>query len=134
MNKDTVIKELSFKAIRSSGAGGQHVNKVSSKVVLSFDVGNSHGLSGREKAQLYKTLASRLTTENILILSCDDSKSQLQNKTKVTARFLEIIATGLFVPKKRKASKPSKSSIRKMKDKKRKRGELKKTRKKPNID
>jgi ribosome-associated protein len=134
VNKETLIKELTYKAIRSSGAGGQHVNKVSSKVVLSFDVANSEGLSGREKTQLYKTLASRLTNDKILLLACDDSKSQLQNKNRVIERFLEIIKAGLFVPKRRIATKPSKASIKRMKDKKRRRGEVKNLRKKPNLD
>lgn len=134
MNKAILTKELNYKAIRSSGAGGQHVNKVSSKIVLSFDVARSEGLSEREKNLLYKNLASRLSNEKILLLACDESKSQLQNKSKVVERFFEMIKAALYVPKKRIASKPSKASITRMKDKKRKRGELKNSRKKPRID
>lgn len=134
MNKETLIKELKYKAIRSSGAGGQHVNKVSSKVVLSFDVSNSKGLSTREKIRLYKNLASRLTKEKILILSCEESKSQTQNKARVIERFLEVITAGLYVPKRRIASKPSKASIKRVKEGKRRRGELKNSRKKPTLD
>lgn len=134
MNKETLLKELNFKAIRSSGAGGQHVNKVSSKVVLSYDIANSEGLSSQEKNRLYKSLASRLTNDKILLLSCEESKSQLQNKTKVIKRFFDMIMAGLFVPKKRLKSKPSKNSIIRMKDKKRKRGDLKKSRRKPDAD
>ena len=134
MNKETLIKELSYKAIRSSGAGGQHVNKVSSKVVLSFDIFNSEGLSNREKSQLYKTIANRLTSEKILLLSCDDSRSQLQNKTKVIQRFFEILKSGLFVAKRRIASKPSKSSIKRVKEKKKRRSDLKNSRRKPSLD
>jgi ribosome-associated protein len=133
MNKEILIKELQFKAIRSSCAGGQHVNKVSSKVVLSFDVAQSKGLTNREKTQLYKTWASRLTQEKILLLACDDNRSQLQNKNKVIERFFELMKLGLFVPKKRLASKPSKASIKRMKDKKKKRGDLKGLRKKPDF-
>tara|TARA_B100000809_G_C15034844_1_gene493387 strand:- start:336 stop:791 length:456 start_codon:yes stop_codon:yes gene_type:complete len=133
MNKENIIKELCFKAIRSSGAGGQHVNKVSSKVVLSFNVTQSKGLSSREKIQLYKTLVSRLTNDKVLILSCDDTRSQLQNKNKVINRFFELIKKGTFIPKKRVDSKPSKTSIKKMKDKKKKRGDLKNLRKKPTL-
>jgi ribosome-associated protein len=131
MNRDIIIKELNFKAIRSSGAGGQHVNKVSSKVVLSFDANESKGLTSREKNQLQKALLSRLTTDNILLLACDDSRSQLQNKNKVVERFFGLIKSALFVPKKRLTSKPSKASIKRMKDKKKNRGELKNSRKKP---
>jgi len=107
------------------------VNKVSSKVVLSFDANESKGLTSREKNQLQKALLSRLTTDNILLLACDDSRSQLQNKNKVVERFFGLIKSALFVPKKRLASKPSKASIKRMKDKKKNRGELKNSRKKP---
>ena len=134
MNKEVLQKELTYKAIRSSGAGGQHVNKVSSKVVLSFDVANSQGLNWREKSLLYKKLASRLTNDKILLLSCDESRSQLQNKNKIVERFFEIIKAGLFVAKRRIASKPSKNSIKRVKDKKNQRGKLKSLRKKPNLD
>ena len=134
MNKEILIKEVTYKAIRSSGAGGQHVNKVSSKVVLSFDVANSEGLSAREKRLLYKSICARLTKENVLLLACDDSKSQVQNKKKVIERFLELIEQGLFVPKRRIASKPSKNSIKRVKENKRKRSDIKKSRKKPGLD
>ena len=134
MNKAVLLKELTFKAIRSSGAGGQHVNKVSSQVVLSFDVSSSTGLNSREKALLYKNIATRLTNDNILILSCDESRSQLQNKTKVIERFFEIIKAGVFVAKRRIAAKPSKNSIKRIKDKKDQRGKLKQSRQKPRLD
>ena len=107
---------------------------MSSKVVLSFDIANSEGLSSQEKNRLYKSLAARLTKDKILLLSCEESKSQLQNKTKVIKRFFDMIMAGLFVPKKRLKSKPSKNSIIRMKDKKRKRGDLKKSRRKPDAD
>lgn len=134
MNKTILLKELTFKAIRSSGAGGQHVNKVSSKVVLSFDLQSSEGISDREKKLLLKNISTRLTSEYILILSCDDSRSQLQNKTKVIQRFFQVLKSGLYVPKKRLAAKPSKSAIKKGKEDKSKRSQLKQLRKKPNMD
>ena len=133
MNKETLINELNFKAIRSSGAGGQHVNKISSKVVLSFEVMQSKGLDSEEKRQLCNSLASRLTLEKVLLLACDETKSQLQNKNRVIERFFELMKTGLFVPKKRLASKPSQASIRRVKDKKKKRGDLKGLRKRPDF-
>jgi len=133
MNKEILINELNFKAIRSSGAGGQHVNKISSKVVLSFDVRHSIGMNSGEKRQLCDSLVSRLTIEKVLLLACDETKSQLQNKNRVIERFFELMKTGLFVPKKRLASKPSKASIRRVKDKKKKRGELKGLRKRPDF-
>ena len=118
MNTETLIKELTFKAIRSSGAGGQHVNKVSSKVVLSFDSLSSPELNEDEKEVLLKNLKTRLTNENILILNCSESRSQHKNKEIAIKRFLELITNGLKVKKPRKKSKPSKASIRKRLEKK----------------
>ncbi|WP_264526281.1 alternative ribosome rescue aminoacyl-tRNA hydrolase ArfB [Flavobacterium sp. N502536] len=134
MDVEKIISELSFKAVRSSGAGGQNVNKVSSKVVLTFDLNSSQALSEDEKLLLQKNIAARLTTENILILNCDEDRSQLKNKDIVVKRFLELIKKGLYVPKVRKATKIPKSVIKKrIKDKKNV-SEIKQSRKKPNLD
>ena len=134
MNPELIKKELKFKAIRSSGAGGQHVNKVSSKVELSFDLINSAALSLEEKELLQKKLKTKLTKEFILIIQCDESRSQHKNKELVIKRFLELIINGLKVPKKRKATKPSKSSIRKRLEKKKKQAFKKVFRRKPNLE
>ena len=134
MDKAILIKELSFKTARSSGAGGQHVNKVSSKVVLSFDLENSAGLNTREKRLLKKALASRLTNDGILNLSCEESKSQHQNKDLVIKRFLSVIKKGLIVPKRRIPTKPTKASKRKKLDEKKRRGQTKALRNKPKLD
>ena len=124
---------MQYKAVRSSGAGGQNVNKVSSKVVLTFDLENSQALSEEEKALLETKLSSRLTSGQILILNCDEDRSQLKNKAIVTKRFLDIITAGFHVPKIRKATKIPKSVIRKrIKDKKNV-SEIKKTRRKPGF-
>ena len=133
MDIETIIQELQFKAIRSSGAGGQHVNKVSSKVVLSFSVENSNGLTSEEKELILKNLKSKLTKESVLILQCDESRSQHQNKEIVIDRFLKLITNGLKVPKKRKATKPSKSSVQKRLDKKKKVAFKKAFRRKPEL-
>ncbi|GGK49017.1 MULTISPECIES: alternative ribosome rescue aminoacyl-tRNA hydrolase ArfB [Flavobacteriaceae] len=133
MNSDNIIQELKFKAVRSSGAGGQHVNKVSSKVELLFDLQNSLCLSDDEKELLIQKLKSKFTKENVLLLSCDESRSQHKNKEIVTKRFLELIKKGLKVPKKRKATKPSKSSIQKRLDKKKKHAYKKAFRRKPKL-
>lgn len=134
MNLETIIHELNFKAIRSSGAGGQHVNKVSSKVELLFDLQNSVSLSDDEKELLSKNLITKLTKENMLLLQCDESRSQHKNKEIVIKRFLELIKKGLKVPKKRKATKPSKSSIQKRLDKKKKQAFKKAFRRKPDVE
>ena len=131
MNKENLIKELKFKAVRSIGAGGQHVNKVSSKVELIFDLLNSMEFSDEEKELLQKNLKTKLTKEVVLLLQCDESRSQHKIKELVIKRFLEIITSGLKVPKKRKATKPSKSSIRKRLEKKKKQAFKKASRQKP---
>lgn len=133
MDVEKIISELGFKAVRSSGAGGQNVNKVSSKVVLSFDLNASQALSEDEKILLKDNLSARLTTENILILNCDEDRSQLKNKEIVIKRFLELIKKGLYVPKVRKATKVPKSVIKKrIKDKKNV-SDLKQSRRKPDF-
>lgn len=133
MDTEKIISELGFKAVRSSGAGGQNVNKVSSKVILSFDLNASQALSQDEKILLKDNLSARLTTENILILNCDEDRSQLKNKEIVIKRFLELIKKGLYVPKVRKATKVPKSVIKKrIKDKKNV-SDLKQSRRKPDF-
>lgn len=133
MENLALLSELHYKAVRSSGAGGQNVNKVSSKVVLTFDLKNSKALTETEKELLKVNLASRLTIESVLILNCDEDRSQLKNKEIVTKRFLELIKKGLIVPKDRKPTKIPKSVIRKrIKDKKNV-SEIKKNRRKPDF-
>jgi ribosome-associated protein len=133
LEPEKIITELQFKAVRSSGAGGQNVNKVSSKVVLSFNLKNSQALSEEEKMRLETKLSSRLTSDLVLILNCDEDRSQLKNKAIVTKRFLDIITLGLHIPKIRKATKIPKSVIRKrIKDKKNV-SEIKKSRRKPDF-
>jgi len=134
MDAEKIISELDFKAVRSSGAGGQNVNKVSSKVVLSFNLQASQALSDDEKFLLQNNLAHRLTTENILILNCDEDRSQIKNKEIVIKRFLEIIKKGLFVPKVRKATKIPKAAIKKRIKDKKNISDIKQSRRKPNLD
>jgi len=134
MEIQKLIPELQYKAVRSSGAGGQNVNKVSSKVVLTFDLKNSQVLSEEEKLLLENNLSSRLTADLILILNCDEDRSQLKNKEIVTKRFLELIKKGLFVPKIRKATKIPKSVIKKRIKDKKNISEIKQSRRKPNLD
>jgi ribosome-associated protein len=134
LEPEKIVAELQFKAVRSSGAGGQNVNKVSSKVVLTFDLKNSYALADEEKVILQNKLASRLTSEQILILNCDEDRSQIKNKAIVTKRFLDIITSALVIPKIRKATKVPKSVIRKRIKDKKNISEIKKSRKKPNME
>lgn len=134
MEIQKIISEAQYKAVRSSGAGGQNVNKVSSKVVLTFDVQRSVGLSDEEKEVLKVNLSSRLTMDFVLILNCDEDRSQLRNKEIVTKRFLEVIKKGLEVPKIRKATKIPKSAIRKRIKNKKNTSQLKQNRRKPDLN
>lgn len=134
MDFEAIKKELQFKAIRSSGAGGQHVNKVSSKIELTFDLANSASLTQEEKELLSKNLRTKLTKDKLLILFCDESRSQHRNKEISIERFLEIIKNGLRRPKIRKVTKPTKASVKKRLESKKKQSEKKSSRKKPDFD
>lgn len=134
METHKIISELQYKAVRSSGAGGQNVNKVSSKVVLTFDLKNSQALSAEEKTLLEQNLATRLTTDLVLILNCDEDRSQLKNKEIVTKRFLDLIRKAMIVPKERKPTKIPKSVIRKRIKDKKNLSDIKKSRQKPKFD
>jgi ribosome-associated protein len=134
LNKEGIIQELKFKAVRSSGAGGQNVNKVSSKVELTFDLENSNALTELEKNRLLKKLSSKLSKENLLLMQCEETRSQHKNKELVIQKFLETIQLNLVVPKRRKKTKPTRSAIEK-RLKSKKRAALKKVnRGKPRLD
>jgi ribosome-associated protein len=133
LDKEKIISELTFKAVRSSGAGGQNVNKVSSKVVLTFDLLNSHAISDEEKIRIQSKIATRLTSENLLILNCDEDRSQLKNKELVVKRFLELLKKALVIPKERKPTKVPKSVIEKRLKQKATTSVIKMTRKKPDL-
>ena len=133
MDKEQILSELHFKAVRSSGAGGQNVNKVSSKVVLNFEVENSNGLSEEEKILVLSKLSTRLTKENILILNCDEDRSQFKNKAIVIKRFFDLLTQSLHIEKVRKATKVPKSVIRKRLKDKKTNSEVKKNRRRPEF-
>ena len=134
MEKENIVKELKFKAIRSSGAGGQHVNKVSSKIELTFDLENSEVLNDDEKTLLKSKLYSKLTSENILILTVEETRSQHKNKELAIKKFVTLIVTNLKKPKKRTPTKPSKSVIKKRTETKLKKSVKKALRRKPDLD
>ncbi|WP_291867819.1 alternative ribosome rescue aminoacyl-tRNA hydrolase ArfB [Maribacter sp.] len=134
MNKTQLVSELTFKAVRSSGAGGQHVNKVSSKVELSFNVPESKALRSIEKERILNKLSNRLNKENVLLIQCDESRSQHKNKELVIKRFLLLLENALKIPKIRRKTKPKRSAIEK-RIKSKKRAAIKKVnRRKPNLD
>lgn len=134
MDPQKILSELQYKAVRSSGAGGQNVNKVASKVVLTFDVEKSQGLTDEEKTRLQTKLSNRLTTDSLLILNGEEDRSQLKNKKLVTERFFEIIRLALVVPKTRKATKTPRAAIEKRIKTKRSTSQTKQTRRKPDVN
>jgi ribosome-associated protein len=113
VNQEQILTELQFKAIRSSGPGGQHANKVSSKVELSFHIESSAGLTERQKKRVLLKLEKKLSKEGLLIMQCDESRSQHKNKELVIKRFFKLLEKSLIVPKARKKSRPTRSSIEK---------------------
>ncbi|WP_329805872.1 alternative ribosome rescue aminoacyl-tRNA hydrolase ArfB [Flavobacterium facile] len=130
MKVEILNSELNFKAVRSSGAGGQNVNKVSSKMVLIFDVATSQGLDDAEKLLLQTKLKTKISQENLLILTCDEDRSQLKNKRIIIKRFFEILEKALVKPKKRIATKSTKGANERRIQEKKKAGEIKAGRKK----
>lgn len=133
MDKEVLLSELKFKAVRSSGAGGQNVNKVSSKVVLNFDLLNSSGLTQEEKELLQVKIATKLTQESVLIIASEEDRSQLKNKEIAVKKFLKVIESGLKVAKVRKETKVSKAAKEKRLSTKKVIGLLKQNRRKPNF-
>ena len=134
MNTENILKELNFKATRSSGPGGQHVNKTSSKIELTFYLENSFSLSEKEKELLKIKLVSKLTKENVLILFCEETRSQHRNKEISIKRFLALLKTNLIRPKKRQKTKPSKGALKRRVETKKRTSIKKSLRKKPKFD
>lgn len=134
MNFDIIIQECTFKAVRSSGAGGQHVNKVSSKIELSFPLLISEGLTTHEITRLQQKLSTKLTKDGILLLQCSESRSQHKNKDLVIKRLFQVLKNGLIIPKKRIKTKIPKSVIRKRLKNKKYTADKKKNRQKPATD
>ena len=123
-------QECVFTASRSSGAGGQNVNKVNSKVSLRFDVRNSLILNEEEKETVLSKLASKITGEGIIIITAKTHRSQVQNKEEAILKFHHLITKAFTSKKIRKVSRPSKAAIKKRLDEKRQQSEKKKWRKK----
>ncbi|PZV83806.1 ribosome-associated protein [Algoriphagus aquaeductus] len=105
------IPELQFQTARSSGPGGQNVNKVETKVQLKFDVNNSLILSEEEKLTLLQKASNKIDQEGFLQLSSQEKRSQIQNKELVIRKFYDLLRTAFHKKKIRKATKPSKGAI-----------------------
>lgn len=121
--------EFIFQATRSSGPGGQNVNKVSSKVELRFDVRNSQLLSEDEKSMISEKLSSKINKQDELVLVAQTDRSQLKNKEKVIGKFYLLIEKALTPRKRRFQTQPTKASVERRLESKRVRASIKANRK-----
>lgn len=123
--------ELTLKASPSSGPGGQHVNRSSTRIELVWDLAGSPSLDDSTRAQLLARLASRLDGQGRLRLVGQAERSQYRNREEVLARFAAILTRALIIPKRRKATKPSKAAKARRLDAKKHRGAIKRDRRPP---
>lgn len=121
--------ELSYKTSRSSGSGGQNVNKVETSVTVLWKVEDSAVFTEIEKERIALKLKNRINLEGILQLTVSESRTQLQNKKIAAEKILDLVNKSLIIPKKRIATKPSKAKIEKRLDSKKKLSEKKENRK-----
>lgn len=131
---DTVtipLSELSFRFSRSSGPGGQHVNKAETRVELLFDVANSPSLTDEQREQVMRRLSSRIDSAGVLHVTSQATRSQKQNRDLAIERFRHLIARALQPEKKRKATRPSQAAKERRLREKRRRSEIKKYRREP---
>ncbi len=128
---ESLGRELIFTASRSDGPGGQNVNKVNSKITVKFDVLHSAALSDEEKETITRRLASKLTKDGVLVLTAQESRSQVKNKEAVILKLETLLARAFEKRKVRKATKPTKGSVRERIQIKKKLSEKKKWRQKP---
>jgi ribosome-associated protein len=121
-------RDLSWSAARSSGPGGQNVNKVATKVILRFDLDGTAALTQAQKRRLRKLAGRRLDAEGGILISAQAERSQRQNLERARASLRRLILKALVVPKRRVATKPSKSQKRRRLQDKRRQSEKKKHR------
>ena len=133
LRRRKIIQELNFSASRSSGPGGQHVNKVNTKIELRFSINDSEVLSGYEKNVISLKLSNKLTTNLELIITVQTTRSQLKNKKEAIEKFILLINMALTPVRQRKATKPTHASRRKRIENKKQLSLKKNMRRKPNL-
>ncbi|MBA3646625.1 MAG: aminoacyl-tRNA hydrolase [Gemmatimonadaceae bacterium] len=127
-------EELVARATRSSGAGGQHVNKTSSRIQLSWNVATSAALDDPQRDRLLHKLSSRLTADGTLTVTVSDTRSQYRNREIAEERLEEVVRAALVVPKKRKPTKPTRAAKEKRLDSKKLHSKKKKNRRADSLD
>jgi ribosome-associated protein len=128
------LTELEFRATRSGGPGGQHVNTSSTRVEVSWNVRDSPALSDEQRGRLLERLSSRLDGEGRLRVVASDSRSQHRNREAATERLRALVAAALAVPKPRKRTRPTRAAKAARRDEKRRRSALKRDRRPPRPD
>lgn len=120
--------EIQYRASRAGGPGGQHVNTSSTRIELLWDLGGSTAVSEEERERLRVKLAARLDSDGMVRVVASDRRSQGQNKQAADERLAALVKHALHVPKKRKATKPTRAAKEKRLSEKKHRSEIKKTR------
>ena len=136
VNDSLVIprSELTVRASRSSGAGGQHVNKTSSRIEIEWNVAESPSITDEERARLFNRLASRISDNGTMRIVASDTRSQLRNREAAEKRLAETVAKALIVPKKRKPTRRPRSADEERLTEKKKHSERKRDRRRPITD
>jgi ribosome-associated protein len=129
LKQRNIENEFVYSTSRSSGPGGQNVNKVSTKVELRFSLRLTSQFSESEKEILFKILKNKINSEGELILVSQTERTQLANKNAVTWKFYNLVSKALTLPLKRKPTRPTLASMNKRLEKKKSRGSVKKLRK-----
>jgi ribosome-associated protein len=127
---ENIRPELLFTSSRSSGPGGQNVNKVNSKITLHWNVSQSTVLTEEEKATIHHKLATHITNEGVLQITSQEARSQLQNKEIAIQKLKQLLTKAFAKKKARKPTKPSKAAKQKRIQQKKQHGEKKKWRQK----
>jgi len=125
------LSELTLRFTRSSGPGGQHVNKAATQAELTFDVAASPSLTEEQKRRICRKLPSHVSSEGVLRLTCQSTRSQAQNREEAVERFRALLRGALHVPRPRKPTRPSRASKERRLEAKKRRSQVKRQRRPP---
>ena len=126
--------ELQYRASRSGGAGGQHVNTSSTRIELLWDLTHSVAVSDEQRQLLLEKLRARLDADGNVRVVASDRRSQLQNRESAEERLVDIVGRALVIPKKRKATRPTKAAKQKRLNEKKRRSQQKRDRRPDSFD